>query len=267
MVIDLGTAASIENMSQNVCWFNRFGYCRFGNHCFRKHINIICENVNCEIAKCSSRHPRKCKYFLEYQKCKFGEYCRFSHGIPNNPKNMEKIEALEKEVEVLKQEIKHMKDHFDMKESQLKMIQTEVNEKVVIIQKVELASKYLEKELEDSKTEIRLLLDKIDIIEEVNKTLEIEAIKAKKETDVLKEDLDKKNKETEFLKDTLTKNKEEREALILKINQTNNKAEEESNKEEVKHLCYKCEFIGKSKEDLRTHVIATHMKKAGQSIC
>ena len=139
-----------ENMSQNVCWFNRFGYCRFGNHCFRKHINIICENVNCEIVKCSSRHPRKCKYFLEYQKCKFGEYCRFSHGIPNNPKNMEKIEALEKEVEVLKQEIKHMKDHIDMKGSQLKMIQTEVKEKVVIIQKVELASKYLEKELEDS---------------------------------------------------------------------------------------------------------------------
>ena len=77
------------------------------------------------------------------------------------------------------------------------------------------------------------LLDKIDRIEEVNKTLEIEAIKAKV-------DLDKKNKEKEFLKDTLTKNNEEREALILKINQTNNKAEEESNKEEVKHLCYKC---------------------------
>ena len=42
------------------------------------------------------------KYFLEYQKCKFGEYCRFSHDIPNNPENMEKIEALEKEVESFK---------------------------------------------------------------------------------------------------------------------------------------------------------------------
>ena len=76
------------------------------------------------------------------------------------------------------------------------MIQTEVEEKVVNIQKVELASKYLEKELEESKTEIRLLLDKIDKIEEVNK---IEAIRAKKETDGLKEDLDKMNKKTEFL--------------------------------------------------------------------
>ena len=104
----------------------------------------------------------------------------------------------------------------------------------------------------------------MDKIEEVNKTLEIEAVRAMKETDGLKEDLDEIKKETEFLKDKLTKYNEEREAYILQIKQ-NDKAKEESNGEEVKHRCYECEFMEKSKEDLRTHVITIHMKKAGMT--
>jgi hypothetical protein len=60
----------------------------------------------------------------------------------------------------------------------------------------------------------------------------------------------------------LTKYNEESEALILQIKQ-NDKAKEESNSKEVKHNCYKCEFMGKLKKDLRTHVITIRMKKAG----
>jgi hypothetical protein len=87
---------------------------------------------------------RKCMYFLEYKKCKLGDYSRFSDDIHNNPKKMEKMETLEKEVKVLKQDIHIWKITF-IRESQLKMIQIEVKEKVVILQKVELSSKYLEK--------------------------------------------------------------------------------------------------------------------------
>ena len=55
---------------------------------------------------------------MEYKTRKFGEYCRF---IPDNPKYMEKIEPLEKEVTVLNQDIQHMKDHIHKTESPLKM--------------------------------------------------------------------------------------------------------------------------------------------------
>ena len=82
----------------------------------------------------------------------------------------------------------------------------------------------------------------MDKIEEVNITLDIEAVRAKKETEGLKEELYKINKETEFIKDKLTKYNEEREALILQIKQ-NDKAKEESISEEVKHHCYKCEKL------------------------
>ena len=105
------------------------------------------KNVNCEIVKCSSRHPRKCKFFLEYQKCKFGEYCRFSHDIPDSPKTAEKIEVLVKEVEVLKLEIQDMKNLIEIKEDKLRIVQTEVEEKVTIIEKMKLTNKYLEDEL------------------------------------------------------------------------------------------------------------------------
>ena len=45
------------------------------------------------------------------------------------------------------------------------------------------------------------------------------------------------------------------------------KNEEEGKKElDEQHECYKCEFIGKSKEILITHVTTEHMKKIGQSI-
>ena len=181
--------------AENICWFNKFGYCRFGNLCFRKHENIICKNVNCEISKCSSRHPRICKFFLEYQKCKFGEYCRFSHDIPNSPKTLEKIEVLQKDVEVLKLGIQDMKTQIEIREDQLKRIQTEVEEKVEIIEKMELAMNYLENGLKESKKVNLVLLDKIERIEELNSTLEIRQFREKKDTEVLKDTLAKISKE------------------------------------------------------------------------
>ena len=54
----LGSSFWRRNMS--VCSFNRFGYCKYGNYCFRKHKNATCENAQCNISDCSLRHPKKC---------------------------------------------------------------------------------------------------------------------------------------------------------------------------------------------------------------
>ena len=264
-------------MSQNVCWYNKVGYCRFRNLCFRKHNNIICKNVNCEISKCSSRHPRICKFFLEYQKCKFGEYCRFSHDIPDSHKTREKIEVLEKDVELLKLEILDMKNQIEIKEDQLKIIRTEVEEKVGIIEKMGLAFNNMENGLKESKKENIILLDKIERIQEINRSLEIQQLKEKKETGVLKDTLakaseenealllqvkqmDKINEEIDILKDTIAKVSGEKDALTLQVKQN----DKEIRKEHEEHHCYKCEFIGKSKEALIEHVKTKHMKKIGQ---
>ena len=41
-----------------LCRFNQSGYCKFGKHCFRKHVDIICENGSCSASDCKLGHPR-----------------------------------------------------------------------------------------------------------------------------------------------------------------------------------------------------------------
>ena len=262
---------------ENECRFNKFGYCKFGNYCFRYHENKICQNVKCPVQGCLLRHPRKCRFFLEFGKCKFGTYCKFSHDNIENPKTREKIEVLEKDVELLKLEILDMKNQIEIKEDQLKIIRSEVEEKVGIIEKMGLAINNMENGLKESKKENIILLDKIERIQEINRSLEIQQLKEKKETGVLKDTLakaseenealllqvkqmDKMNEEIDILKDTIAKVSDEKDALTLQVKQN----DKEIRKEHEEHHCYKCEFIGKSKEALIEHVKTKHMKKIGQ---
>ena len=48
------------------------------------HISEICTNSSCEIARCNLRHPKVCKFFRDYKRCKFGEYCYFLHKEKDN---------------------------------------------------------------------------------------------------------------------------------------------------------------------------------------
>jgi hypothetical protein len=83
------------------CNFNKFGFCKFGKASFRKHEDVKCENGSCEIWECSFQHPRYCRYFQEYRKCKFGDYCRFSHDLLEN-ENDKEISEIKAKLEDLK---------------------------------------------------------------------------------------------------------------------------------------------------------------------
>ena len=101
-------------MSRNsVCRFNQFGYCKFGNSCFRKHVNSICENGRCFKSDCELRHPKKCRYFLQYSYCKFGEFCRFKHEDIRN-------DGIDKEIEKLRFEIEKLGKAIETKENEIK---------------------------------------------------------------------------------------------------------------------------------------------------
>ena len=102
--------------SDAVCRFNQFGYCKFENRCFRKHVNIICENARCRKIKCELRHPRKCIYFLKHSYCKFGEYCKYSHDKDKN------FIDIAKEVEELKLEIEALKKENKSKEAEIQKL-------------------------------------------------------------------------------------------------------------------------------------------------
>jgi hypothetical protein len=83
---------------ENVCRHNKFGYCKFGQTCRKRHTEDICDYKDCEIKLCEKRHPRSCRFYSEFGRCKFGEFCRFKHlessGQSRNDKEIEDLKAL-----------------------------------------------------------------------------------------------------------------------------------------------------------------------------
>ena len=65
------------------------------------------------------RHPRVCRYFRAYVRCKFGEYCAFDHNAPIDPileeiKVMnDRMKALEKQVIDKNDEIKALMKNLE----------------------------------------------------------------------------------------------------------------------------------------------------------
>ena len=86
--------------SDLVCTYNHYGHCKFGSKCRKFHAKDICSIPMCQSKECMMRHPKPCKFFAFYGRCKFAEYCSFTHN---------KTSDVEKELETLKQEINEIK--------------------------------------------------------------------------------------------------------------------------------------------------------------
>ena len=119
----------------SVCRFNQFGFCKFRNSFFRKHVKSICENVRCLKSDCELRHPIMCRYFSQYNYCKFGEYCKFKHGEFRSSE-------IDKEIEKLKLEIDKLGKIVNVKENEIKSKDIEIrklstDDTVKLMKKVE----------------------------------------------------------------------------------------------------------------------------------
>ena len=86
------------------CKYNMFGFCKFGDTCRKFHITNTCKSFPCHIEGCNSRHPRPCKYFVQYGRCKFNENCSYLHISSHS-----KIQQLENDIDLLKGEIENLK--------------------------------------------------------------------------------------------------------------------------------------------------------------
>ena len=92
-----------------VCLFNKYGHCRFRETCRKHHNNEVYENELCEKVNCEKRHPKRCKYFDFFNRCKFGSFCSFAHRTSQKGSNEElqaKVFDLDKRVEDLEKDIK-----------------------------------------------------------------------------------------------------------------------------------------------------------------
>ena len=99
-------AATVE-----ICDFNQFGYCKFGDRCTKQHICEVCDKSECSVINCDFRHPRLCKYYKIYKRCKFTSYCKYKHEENNSEtKYMEtKNKDLRKKSETLESTLAEVK--------------------------------------------------------------------------------------------------------------------------------------------------------------
>ena len=87
----------------------------------------MCTNDNCEVHKCSLRHPKSCRYYREYVRCKY-DHCAFKHKDSENDFNNLKSENIS------------IKEKIEAIDKSLKELQVQEMEKISIIEKLALLS-------------------------------------------------------------------------------------------------------------------------------
>ena len=72
---------------------------------------------DCDIQKCSKRHPRECRYWTEYKRCKFGDYCSFKHT--SKRPTISDTEDIDMELEDLKSKLESINKLLEVKDKQI----------------------------------------------------------------------------------------------------------------------------------------------------
>ena len=90
---------------EGVCKYFQCGFCKFGEHCRKKHVKEICPIQSCTLISCTKRHPKVCRYFLVHNSCKFGDQCSYKHINQSTRNN---IDELKEKIVVLEGSIQSM---------------------------------------------------------------------------------------------------------------------------------------------------------------
>ena len=114
---------------QNICKYNKYGFCKNRNQCPNPHATKNCDKTSCDVTSCRMRHPMPCR-LLAAGDCKFGDLCQFDHRKSGGVKDLEdKIDKLMKENENLKKKsdlqdktIEELKDNLSKMATEVMML-------------------------------------------------------------------------------------------------------------------------------------------------
>ena len=195
------------------CEFHNQGYCKYQEKCRKEPPSSICQNKDCD-TKCSSRHPKECKF---KSRCRFlkKNICSFSHvNLVLDDENLEK-----KIVDIEKVVITNTVES-DAKVKQLleeiNLLKKDNSENKCIVKKVEKENEVLENTLKQNKEHTNRQIEQITQ-ENFKLEKEINIIKKKSLSD--KADHDKAVKAVEdkcnkLVKDALAKQKVAEKEMI-----------------------------------------------------
>ena len=239
--------------SEAICRFNQNGYCKYKNHCFRKHVDKICENGRCSASNCNLRHPRNCKYFFQYRYCKFGQFCRFNHEEKGKEHTNEEIDILKLDLEKLKQEIHEKDKNINRKELEIQELEESLRAQREGGNSFNDNIDDLANRIEDIKKENKDLKNNIEEIKEENESLRNELAVNDMLFESFKERMRDKylyNTEDEESDYESDDNIREKRREIFR----RRKAEERNNL----NLCQVCNFKTKNASGLKTHQRMKH---------
>ena len=76
---------------KEVCKYYQYGHCKYNITCSKRHLETECEIANRTDVACEMRHPKVCRYFYTFGRCKFNP-CSYRHEAPDYKiKNLEKM--------------------------------------------------------------------------------------------------------------------------------------------------------------------------------
>ena len=113
-----------------VCRFNQYRYCKFGGNCRRNHVSEMCEEIECDSKECPYRHPKQCKFYSQYGRYKFEDYCFYKH-LREVSKEAVMIETLKKENKDLEERIKALEEVCNKKDREIKEKKLEIRKLII----------------------------------------------------------------------------------------------------------------------------------------
>jgi chromosome segregation ATPase len=229
--------------TQNVCLFNKYGFCKFSDKCRKYHEKNVCENLECEIKTCVLRHPKVCKFFRDLGYCKFSEYCQFKHKMRKLPVQDSLVKEMNDKLGNIEKDLKDKSDKISKLESEIKDNNLKFFEHEKTIEKLNKKLNYLkEKEI--------ILVELQQKYDDLEKKVEENSFKII-EKDKVPEDIPNKNEELSVCTTDIIKCEK---CEFTANSESDLKIHIQDNHKRRKNIkCWKCDFTTKTKEDLTTH--------------
>ena len=87
-------------MEASQCKYFQTGYCKFREHCRKKHVIEMCQTEQCFSETCSKRHQKMFKYFTTFfklgDKCCYKHFATQSKTLTDTKDIVAKLKSLEK---------------------------------------------------------------------------------------------------------------------------------------------------------------------------
>ena len=269
-------------MKQNVCRYNKYGYCKFGDKCQFRHNNALCVNKKCNVFDCEKRHPVVCKYFNNFKKCKFSN-CAYKHEaandgneigekikkletrmneIENNEKTVNsetietKLEAFEKnymgKVEALECRIKEMVNMMNEKDAVISSSEKLIQQQQKTLESMDKKMKNLEEKLKTKQN--RFKCKQCDFASEFEKGLKTH-IQRKHKTEDRKEESVKFPRICDVCEKEIKNNKEMKTHMKIHTYRF------------VNVKCNECDFLAESLIDMSVHIGKAHGENFECGLC